>query len=330
MKPIYLTIFCFFLCIGNFAQSPTDLPSIIPPSPNAQTFSKNGEFPVSHYTGVPNIDIPIYTISLKDISIPISISYNSSGIRVEKESSRIGLGWILNTGGVITRTIFGNFNDFNGNVYFNNTSAEHNHGNKLADLTQIYNFEKYTIGSYPTKLPFSLSGMSKLDLHNSFSDNISYGGVEMSPDIMSYNFMGYSGKFIFSHSGKIIKEKQDNIQIKPLRKNDYFEEEPYGYILATSDGTKYRFEQTEKSTPNYLEGAAVSYYCSYYLTSIETVNNTVTNFTYKRKGSFYGMYNLAFNRSSDEAVINYANYEVIYLDKIVFPSGEVCFNYKFA
>lgn len=306
MKPIYLTI----LGLGNFAQSPMDLPGMIPPSPNAQTFSKYGEFPVSHYTGVPNIEISIYTISLKDISIPISISYNSSGIRVEEESSRIGLGWILNAGGVINRVVFGNFNDSNGNVYFNNSSTELNHGNKLTDLTRIYNFEKYTICSYTTKLPFSLSGMSKLDLFNSFSNNIACGGVEMSPDIMSYNFMGYSGKFIFSHSGEIIKEKQDNIQIKPLRKNVFFEEEPYGYILTTSDGTKYRFEQTEKSTPNYLEGSVISYYCSYYLTSIETVNGTVVDFIYKRQGNFYGIYNRAFNGSSDEAVVNYANVSI--------------------
>ena len=329
MKPIYLTIFCFFLCIGNFAQSPTNLPSMIPPSPNAQTFSKYGEFPVSHYTGVPNIDIPIYTISLKDISIPITISYNSSGIRVEEESSRIGLGWIINVGGVITRTIYGNFNDFNGNVYFNNTPYGDNHGNKLADLTDIYRFDKYTLGTYTSKLPFSLSGMSKLDLYNSFSNNISCGGIEMSPDIMSYNFMGYSGKFIFSHSGKIIKEKQDNIQIKPLRKNNHIEEEPYGYILITPDGNKYRFEQTEKAMPNNLGGAVISYYCSYYLTSIETVNGSIVYFTYKKQGNFYGIYNRCFNGSSEEAVINYANYEVTYLDKIIFPNGEIHFNYKF-
>jgi hypothetical protein len=50
--------------------------NVIPPSPNAAALGKYGEIPVSYYTGVPNISIPIYEIKTRDLSLPISLSSN--------------------------------------------------------------------------------------------------------------------------------------------------------------------------------------------------------------------------------------------------------------
>lgn len=80
---------------------------IIPPSPHVRNFLKYGETPVSNYTGVPSIQIPIHTIQLKDITLPITLSYNASGIKVEEEASRVGLGWVLKAGGMISVTVMG-------------------------------------------------------------------------------------------------------------------------------------------------------------------------------------------------------------------------------
>ena len=95
---IFLSIL-FLAYAGNdlFSQG---MPEIIPPSPNAAAFSKYGNVPVSPYTGIPNIDIPIYTISTRDIKVPISLSYHAGGIKVGDEASRVGLGWVLNAGGL--------------------------------------------------------------------------------------------------------------------------------------------------------------------------------------------------------------------------------------
>ena len=59
------------------------------------------------YTGIPNIDIPFFTVRGSLINVPISISYHAGGIKVEEVSSSIGIGWSLNAGGVITRSIRG-------------------------------------------------------------------------------------------------------------------------------------------------------------------------------------------------------------------------------
>lgn len=207
-------ILIIFLLVTSAVFAQVNIPDVIPPSPNAQTFLKYGDFPVSNYLGIPDIDIPLYNISLKDISVPISISYNSSGIKVDEEAGRVGLGWALNAGGIITHTIMGRYNDFQDEVYFNSFSE-----NNLSDLTGIYpyplGFTKYTIGSYSSPLPFNCPNITKYDFWCGLSgDDPSCGGVELAPDLFNYNFMGYSGKFIFSHSGNIIKEKEDNLIIE--------------------------------------------------------------------------------------------------------------------
>ena len=84
------------------------LPTIVPPSPAAQNFMRYGEIPVDYSTGVPKIEIPIYTIQGKKLSLPISISYHASGIKVYDVPSEVGLGWVLNAGGIVTRTMLDN------------------------------------------------------------------------------------------------------------------------------------------------------------------------------------------------------------------------------
>src|ERR1700722_18726695 len=58
------------------AQGP-QLTTVVPPTPNAAAFQKYGDIPVSAYTGVPDISIPLYTAKFRDISIPISLSYHA-------------------------------------------------------------------------------------------------------------------------------------------------------------------------------------------------------------------------------------------------------------
>lgn len=78
------------------AQSPEDAnldvtQTVIPASPTVAALEQYAAIPVSKNTGVPNISIPLGTISGKSISAPISLSYHASGIKVSDYGSWVGL-----------------------------------------------------------------------------------------------------------------------------------------------------------------------------------------------------------------------------------------------
>lgn len=81
--------------------------NVIPPSPEVSLLMKQIEFPVSNFTGQPNINLPIYTIKEGSITIPIFISYHGGGMRINEYSGVVGYGWNLNAGGCISRTVYG-------------------------------------------------------------------------------------------------------------------------------------------------------------------------------------------------------------------------------
>lgn len=84
----------------------------IPKSPEASAFAKYGNTPVSHFSGIPNISVPIGQLNGRDITIPIELTYDGSGIRVDQIASDVGLGWNLKVGGMIVRNVKGLPDDY--------------------------------------------------------------------------------------------------------------------------------------------------------------------------------------------------------------------------
>lgn len=62
---------------------------------------------VNHATGTLGVNIPIYTLTEGNLSVPISLSYDGSGVLVESQASNVGLNWQLNAGGFISREVRG-------------------------------------------------------------------------------------------------------------------------------------------------------------------------------------------------------------------------------
>lgn len=80
----------------------------ISPSPNAAAIVQSANVEVGHYTGIANVSVPIHNLLGKGISIPISLDYVASGVRVQDVSTSAGLGWNLNASGfAITRVVRG-------------------------------------------------------------------------------------------------------------------------------------------------------------------------------------------------------------------------------
>ena len=110
-KKMRKLIIIAIILVGNtslFGQkSYKDPNNIYPFAPVTSSLLRYSETPVSNYTGVPNITIPIYTIKMKDYELPIVLSYHAGGVLVNDISGDVGLGWSLRTLDPITRKING-------------------------------------------------------------------------------------------------------------------------------------------------------------------------------------------------------------------------------
>lgn len=97
----FLVVFVYAFTLEAFGQI---RPSYTPPSPEAASLGVYSAIPVNYYSGIPNVSIPLSEVKIKNIDLAINLSYYSGGIRASQEASSAGLGWVLNSGGVITRT----------------------------------------------------------------------------------------------------------------------------------------------------------------------------------------------------------------------------------
>jgi len=219
MKKLYLCFF-FYAAFSNalFAQtSGTNgyLPNYEPPSPEASALGKYVEHPVSTYTGTPKIEIPLFEIKTGRITLPISLSYHASGIKVDEIASRVGIGWVLNAGGVVTRTVKGWPDDVSGN-YIDGMTKERGY------------FDNQVSGDQHSIITGGLIGAR-------------YTSNDLEPDIHYYNFAGKSGKFFFSDRSTAVSLSRDPIKISS----------PYNgvnkFVITSEDGLVYTFEATENT-----------------------------------------------------------------------------------
>jgi hypothetical protein len=85
----------------GYAQLQPKFPNGMP-SANASCFDVFSATPVSQFTGVPDISIPLLTVNSGNLSIPITLSYHANGVAPDVHPGWVGLGWSLFSGGMIT------------------------------------------------------------------------------------------------------------------------------------------------------------------------------------------------------------------------------------
>lgn len=213
------------------------VPNVIPPSPNAAALMKFTDVPVSPYTGTADVTVPIYTIQAKGITVPVNLAYHTGGIKLKEEASWVGLGWALNAGGAISRTIMDQ-DDFGtgGPLYFT-TSAPQIAGDMTGYHPSQYvneTFGNYFVDFYCNYLENTTGGNQ--DFYNAF--HLGTPAYDMEPDIYSYNFPGHSGKFIITRKGQPVLQKQENIVIQ-------FQSGGQSFTITDDQGNKFYFNVTE-------------------------------------------------------------------------------------
>jgi RHS repeat-associated protein len=128
------------------------------PAPQIGALGKFGDVPVSPFTGIPDISLPVHTVAEGPLSLPVSLHYHASGIKVAELAGWTGIGWALQAGGAISRTILGYPDENSPNGYYQI-------GAGLTGGTQ--------------EMVQLLEGQA----------------LDTEPDIFQFSFPGYTGKF---------------------------------------------------------------------------------------------------------------------------------------
>lgn len=328
-KILCVCVLCLLCTSYGVSQSP---PNVIPPSPNAAAFAKYGNIPVSTYTGIPTISIPIASVVSGDITFPIDLSYHASGVRVAEEASKVGLGWVLNSGGMISRSIV------NGDDFENGTGYYSYHTNEDPELLQ-----------FSSTITDQLLQYGRVDCDvtifgNTFDPTTPYDGE---PDQYNYSLPnGKSGKFILRRDRQPILAKDEKISI------EVDDEDANSWTIKTSDGFTYEFDTFESYYGNELINEFGEHKTAWYLTRIVSPKGyevrfkyTVSNNYVKTLGSFgASITSVVFgtltsttppsNYTGCQADPNYGaaspgrEYTNVQIDSIVYVDGFVKFNYE--
>ena len=178
------------------------------PSPQAASMTRYADASVSYGLGLAQVSIPLYEIKSRSLSLPISLSYDSSGVRVDAVSGPVGLNWTLAAGGAITRTVMGYPDEaYNG---WNDSWTEYQY-----DLTQDNDYSTNVL------------------------DNISKGELDPGRDRFFFNFCGYSGSF-YLIDGVAVPTTATDLSISGSAYG--------GFIITDPAGTKYYFTEAETSS----------------------------------------------------------------------------------
>lgn len=76
-------------------------------SPEMANLVQNIVYPVDYSTGTVNVSIPLYEIKCGNIKLPITLSYHTSGVKLNTPSGWVGQGWSLVCEPSISRNILG-------------------------------------------------------------------------------------------------------------------------------------------------------------------------------------------------------------------------------
>ncbi|MEA5429121.1 hypothetical protein [Arcicella lustrica] len=291
--------------------------SILPPSPESASLGKYGNVPVNYYSGLPSIGVPLYTIKDKALTVDVNLSYHASGVKVDEIASSVGMSWVLNAGGVITRSTKG-----------------------IPD-EKPYGFRSTQMQTLWTK--YKNNQMTSAE-KASFEIGISNGIYDMQPDEFYYNFLGNSGLLLFRQDGTAFLTEHSNLKVEMVNGSSTSDK---NFLLTDENGTKYYFEEKETIKPNKLCNngmpatldASVS---AWYITKIQSHEGNQITFNYVKKAYTYfqGVYEsfnyiydvvpncTATSGASRSVCKTSITTTVPYISSINFTNGNVQFIYE--
>jgi len=267
LLPVSVLIINTAMGQGGSGSTPpaAQLPKIIQASPEAASLGKYGNQQIGLNTGTVSAHIPLYELKTKSLKLGIGLNYSSNGLKVDEISSRVGMGWVLNASGVITRTVYDKPDLLHPRI-----QPPLNLNFHLFDPNMISAAQ-----SYYTTDPAILNWL----------DYYSGTDSDMQLDEFNFNFNGYTGKFIFDNNNSPVLLPQSNLKIEFNSANT-----DWNFKITTPDGTKYYFggpasEITLSSTGYSNHDQYVS---AWYLNKIESGIDPSDNISFNYAPTSFG------------------------------------------
>lgn len=333
MKNNVLSIMLLLWCLKLYPQAES-IQRVNIKSPEVTAFDKIGKVPVSLYTGVPQISVPIYEIKCGDIKFPITLDYQATAVQVNQESTWVGLNWLLNAGGVITTRTTKPTDGVlkkDWNFLYNSLGLQSVNNDDLGQAYKMdgcheigwrgkYGFNRFQNILYPYPMDLSYS------LYSHILDN--YEGEAQS---YSANFMGYSFEFVYhpllDKFVVIGKDQKFKIVGSPTSVTK----------IIDSGGIQYTFGEVEVNAPEaYTNVPYVKRSTSFYLTEIMYPNGRIINLRYKKYDAirllpevqeiWYFNYPNKLNYNIEKNLSDFVSINNYYLSEISADDVTISFN----
>ncbi|HEX2975770.1 MAG TPA: hypothetical protein VHO68_07525, partial [Bacteroidales bacterium] len=282
-----LSVVLIFFLSNTFGQVHNNEGFQVPlnfPSPNAASLGTFGTIPISHFTGTPSISIPLYEIDYGGIKVPLTLSYHISNVKVNAHPGWVGLGWVFQPGGIITRNVRG--------------WADENRSSHFDIDYQSYFDAYYHLQATDWNTASGVERLSKG--YNYTPDPVTHKYYDSMADQFTFNFLDYSGAFYLDHTGnwKVISDQYIIVEdiayctADELRQGISDHKDPWvedanrfiiKFVLRTPDGSKFEFggiNATEYSVP-FRDQRYAPTATSWYLTKITSPSGKEISFEYE-------------------------------------------------
>jgi len=260
-----LNLLILLLFFSTYLIGQNQMPTVIPSSPESKEFARYGDIPVSLYTGAPDISVPIYTVKIGKLSLPITLSYHATGIQVNQEATWVGLGWNLLVGGSISYIPVGTSDPITLQPAWDEFS-------KILTYASTYGKPFPTMRNEDNPACWScVTVNTTASVQTAPMTFLLAGAGEQ--DVYSANFLNYSFKFVkHPNDGSYIFLGQKNkCKIEGGGTN--------GFVITGEDGTVYQFNSYESEGFYGILG--------WVLTKIVSSNGDEINLTYKSADAKY-------------------------------------------
>jgi hypothetical protein len=240
------------------------IPNFSPQSPNTAQSTKFGDYGVNLATGIPDIQIPLYSVLAGSLTLPITLKYHASGHKIKSKATWVGWGWSLDVGDGVSRTVQGLPDDVDGNT-----------GKNYLNTTLLSSRDP-------------CSNTTNYDIINSARNNTQ----DLEPDIFSYSTGSSSGKFILGANGSqpFLFPWQAIKVIKTINSSGYISE----FELIETNGTAFKYGKDKlgnlvQESQNSIHGRwSKQYVSNWNLTQILSPNNKDSiNLYYQNGGNVY-------------------------------------------